>query len=68
MRASCQMKNEMPPSSIRAPIAMATMLPPPRLPLVEVEVVGSTVGVVGAGVWIGALGRPGLNGFVATVL
>lgn len=62
------MKNEMPPSSTSAPIAIATMLPPPRFPLVEVVVVvGTTAGVVAVGVWTGALGSPGVNGFEVTV-
>jgi hypothetical protein len=44
------------------------MLPPPRLPPVEGElVVGMTVGVVAVGVWTGALGSPGLNGFEVAV-
>ena len=62
------MKNEIPPSSTNAPMAMARMLPPPRLPLVLVDVVvGTTVGVVAVGVVAGAAGSPGVNGFAVVV-
>lgn len=62
------MKNEMPPSSTSAPIAMARMLPPPRLPP-PVDVVGevTTVGVLAVGVGAGELGSPGENGLEVLV-
>lgn len=61
------MKNEIPPSSTIAPIAMITAVEPlsPLPPLVDEVVVGATSGagveVVGAGAL--GTGSPGVNGF-----
>jgi hypothetical protein len=62
------MKNEIPPIRTSAPIAIAATLPPPRLlPLVDVVVGVTTVGVVAVGVGAGELGRPGENGLCVPV-
>jgi hypothetical protein len=64
-RASRQMKNEIPPSTTSAPIAIAATLPPLR-PLLDpdVEVLGlMIVGVVAVGIVAAGCGRPGASGF-----
>jgi hypothetical protein len=60
------MKNEMPASRTMAPIEIAAMPPPPKLPpLVEVVIGVTGVGVVTVGVGAGDTGSPGLSGLVS---